>query len=67
MKLAPVVTALPRARWSGVLLLLALCAGCEQEGPAERAGKELDQAAAQVGQQLEEVGKELEEKTRAAD
>ena len=67
MKLATDLTPPGHRGWAGALLLLALCAGCDREGPAESAGTELDQAAAQVGQQLEQIGKELDEKTRAAD
>ncbi|AHF03191.1 hypothetical protein MARPU_04310 [Marichromatium purpuratum 984] len=29
--------------------------GCEQEGPAEEAGRKIDQQAEQVGQQLEQA------------
>ncbi|MBC7202990.1 MAG: hypothetical protein H5U29_05620 [Pusillimonas sp.] len=45
---------------SGVVtavLLLAL-AGCqEKEGPAEKAGKEIDQAAAELGERVEKATK----------
>jgi hypothetical protein len=43
--------------------LLALL-GCEQEageGPAERAGKELDQAIHKAGETIEELGEEMQE------
>ncbi|HLT99904.1 MAG TPA: hypothetical protein VKZ70_09205 [Burkholderiaceae bacterium] len=45
-----------------VLLPLAftLAACKEKEGPAEKAGKELDKAAAAVGQQLENVGERIQ-------
>lgn len=45
-----------------VLLPLAftLVACKEKEGPAEKAGKELDKAAAAVGQQLENVGERIQ-------
>ncbi len=36
-------------------------AGCEQEGPAEKAGKEIDQAAEKAGDELEEAGEDIEE------
>jgi len=58
---------LPRKTWLAAAFLLALCTGCEQEGPAEQAGKELDEAAAAVGEQLEQVGEEIEEKAQSAD
>lgn len=45
------------------LLLLALLApmACEREGPAERTGEQLDEAAEQTGERLEEAGEEVEE------
>jgi len=53
---------------------LALCAaGCEKEGPAERAGEQLDEAAADVkdaakaaGDQLQEAGQEVKEAAEEA-
>lgn len=49
-----------------VLAFLGIGAfGCEQEGPAERAGKEIDEAAEQAGEKVEELteksGEKLEE------
>jgi hypothetical protein len=44
-----------------VALLAVSCTGCEREGPAERAGKDIDRAAADVGQTLERVGEDLED------
>ena len=45
--------------------VLAVLAGCQkQEGPAERAGKEVDQAAAKVGQQIEKAGESVQEAAR---
>lgn len=39
--------------------------GCEQEGPAEKTGKKIDEAAEQAGEKAEELkeetGEELEE------
>ena len=43
-----------------VSMLLAL-AGCEKEGPAEKAGKEVDEAAAQVKEGMQEAGGEVKE------
>lgn len=37
------------------LVVIAL-AGCKQEGPAERAGKELDEAAEKLGEAVEKRG-----------
>lgn len=45
-------------------LLIAL-SGCQkQEGPAERAGKEVDQAVDKVGQQIEKAGDKIEDATK---
>lgn len=35
--------------------------GCEQEGPAERAGEEIDEAVEEAGETLEEAGEAIEE------
>ncbi|HQT30862.1 MAG TPA: hypothetical protein PLE48_07045 [Thiobacillus sp.] len=41
---------------------LAALAGCDkQEGPAEEAGKEVDQASEQVGQSLEKAGENIQD------
>lgn len=50
---------LPVATMTMTLMMAVLCVGCEKEGPAERAGKQLDNAAAEVGGQLEDAGDEL--------
>lgn len=47
------------------IVALAL-AGCEQEGPAEKAGKEIDKAVSQAGQEMEKVGDSIQEATRTA-
>jgi len=40
--------------------LVAALLGCQkQEGPAERAGKEVDKAAEKVGQQIEKAGESV--------
>lgn len=41
------------------ILAFAL-SGCEKEGPAEKAGKEIDKAVSSAGSQLESIGKEIE-------
>jgi len=42
-------------------LLLAL-SGCDRgEGPAEKAGKEVDQAAQQAGETIEEAGDKIQD------
>ncbi|MDX3894930.1 hypothetical protein [Pusillimonas sp.] len=47
------------------LAALAL-AGCEQEGPAERAGKEIDKAISQAGHEMEKVGDNIQDAARTA-
>lgn len=42
-------------------------AGCEQEGPAEEAGKEIDQAAEKAGEELEEAGEDIEDAVKDED
>jgi len=42
--------------------LLAALAGCQkQEGPAERAGKEVDKATEKVGEQIEKAGESIKD------
>lgn len=47
-----------------MLVGLALSA-CEKEGPAEKAGKELDKAAKDVGQAIERAGDAMKEATKS--
>ncbi len=43
------------------VLLFAFClAACEQEGPAERAGEEMDEAVEETAEGIEEAGDEME-------
>jgi len=44
-------------------LLLTSLPGCQKEGPAERAGKAVDNATDKVGQQIEKVGDSLQDAT----
>ena len=37
--------------------------GCEKEGPAERAGAEIDKAVEDAGKKIEEAGDAIKEKT----
>ncbi|MBK7593197.1 MAG: hypothetical protein IPO75_15420 [Betaproteobacteria bacterium] len=47
--------------------LLVVLSGCEKkEGPAERAGKEMDKAVDKVGQQIEKVGDSIQDAARDA-
>ena len=42
-------------------LLVALSACQKQEGPAEQAGKEVDQATGKVGEQIEKAGDNIQD------
>jgi predicted small secreted protein len=43
--------------------LFALLAGCDtQEGPAEQAGENIDNAMENAGEQIEEAGESIQEK-----
>jgi hypothetical protein len=44
-----------------LLLLPLLTMGCREEGPAERAGRAIDDAAKEVGEGLEKAGEEIQE------
>ena len=47
--------------------LLVVLSGCEKkEGPAERAGKEMDKAVDKVGQQIEKVGDSIQDAAKDA-
>jgi hypothetical protein len=52
-----------------LLLLLALTAtalpisGCEDEGPAEEMGEDIDEAAEEAGDKIDEAADEVEEST----
>lgn len=60
MKTTKIVTTCGAALVVGTLLA-ALPACQKQQGPAERAGKEVDQAADKVGQQLEKAGDKVQD------
>ncbi len=50
-----------------VVLSVALglgLAGCEKEGPAEKAGKKVDKAVEKAGNKAEELGDKAKEATR---
>jgi predicted small lipoprotein YifL len=44
--------------------LLATLSGCQQEGPTEKAGKEVDKAMEKVGQQMEKAGETIQDATK---
>ena len=45
-------------------MILFATAGCKQEGPAEKAGKELDKAAEHTGKAMEDMGKHVQEESK---
>lgn len=46
-------------------VLLATVPGCQkQEGPAERAGKEVDKTVEKLGQQIEKAGESIQDATK---
>lgn len=48
-------------------LLLAGLAGCKkEEGPAERAGKALDNAVQEAGKQIEKAGEKIQDAAKEA-
>ena len=49
----------------GALLLGLMGTACKKEGPAEKAGKELDKAAKDVGQAMERAADSVKEATKS--
>lgn len=46
----------------GLCVLIAALSGCEKpEGPAERAGKNVDEATQKLGQKIERAGEKLQD------
>jgi hypothetical protein len=43
------------------IALIAVVGGCQKEGPAERAGKQVDKAVDKVGQQVEKAGDKIQD------
>ncbi len=46
--------------------LVAVLSSCQKEGPAERAGKELDKAVENAGQQIEKTGEKIRDAAKDA-
>jgi hypothetical protein len=44
-----------------LLAFLGVGYGCEKEGPAEKAGKKIDQALEQAGDSIEDAGDKMED------
>ncbi|MEO8326399.1 MAG: hypothetical protein ABI618_11145 [Nitrospirota bacterium] len=57
---------------SAKTLMLMLCLlgslfymmGCEQEGPAEKAGKSVDETTEKAGEQLEQAGENIQDSAK---
>ena len=45
-----------------VVVLVAAAVACEKEGPAEQAGKKIDEAVEEAGDKLGEAGEAVQEK-----
>jgi len=41
--------------------LFTVLVGCKKEGPAERAGREIDRSAEKAGQQMEKAGDKIKD------
>ena len=64
--LATVQSNLGLFQWAPSTILLALWAFERQEGPAERAGRQLDDATAKAGQQIERAGEKIQDAAKRA-
>lgn len=57
MKKALVTTAL-------IFASILVMSGCEQQGPAEKAGEQIDEAVESAGEKIEEAGDKIRENTQ---
>jgi hypothetical protein len=64
MKLGKTVSTALLIGVSALLLTLPACQ--KQEGPAEKAGKEMDKAVEKVGQQIEKAGESVQDAAKDA-
>ncbi len=46
-------------------VLITGLSACQKEGPAERAGKELDKTVEKAGQQLEKAGEKIQDAAKS--
>ena len=46
-------------------MLVAGLSACEKEGPAERAGKQIDKTVEKAGQQIEKAGQKIEDAAKS--
>jgi hypothetical protein len=57
-----------RDRWLNVVVSLgigfALLAGCEQKGPAQKAGEKVDKAVESAGKELQKAGEKVKDATK---
>ena len=47
-----------------ICIVFATVSACQKEGPAERAGKEVDKTVEKVGQQIEKAGESIQDATK---
>jgi hypothetical protein len=51
--------------WLAAGVLITGLSACQKEGPAERAGKELDKTVEKAGQQLEKAGEKIQDAAKS--
>jgi predicted small secreted protein len=51
--------------WLAAAVLVVGLSACQKEGPAERAGKEVDKTVEKAGQQLEKAGQKIEDAAKS--
>lgn len=51
--------------WLAAPVLVVGVSACQKEGPAERAGKEVDKTVEKAGQQLEKAGQKIEDAAKS--
>ncbi len=44
-----------------IAIAMLVVAGCDDSGPMETAGEEIDEAAEEAGEQIEEAGEDIQE------
>ena len=60
------ILAIVRAGLAASILVVGLSACEKKEGPAERAGKEIDKTVEKAGQQLEKAGQSIQDAAKDA-
>ncbi len=51
--------------WLAAGVLITGLSACQKEGPAERAGKEIDKTVEKAGQQIEKAGQKIEDAAKS--